>query len=258
MPACPACHEPVPDVRYCPFCGTELAPAPPDRGPIAYAFAYPLDRNWQPISFTALFLLFAFLLFPLVYVAGYAYRIGRAAVRNDPVPPSFGAAAGILRDGAIVIATVVPFVLLVCGAVLAPVVIAAQLDVWALTLLATPILLVGGYATGSLYATLLATGSVTATYRGFRFLTFARTRAYFTAVLLLVGIGLLVGTIVLVSGLLVFVSVAAVFVFLPVYLVVGAFMAYVPPVLLAYYYRTAAEDGAVPPPFEPRRLAATY
>ena len=258
MPACPACDESVPDVRYCPFCGTELTPAPTERGPIAYAFAYPLDRNWQPISFTALFLLFGFLLFPLVYVAGYAYRIGRAAVRNDPVPPSFGAAAGISRDGALVILTVVPFVLLVCGAVLTPVVIAAQLDVWALTLLATPMLLIGGYVTGSLYATFLATGSVTATYRGFRFLTFARTRAYFTAVLLLVGIGLLVGTLVFVTGLIVFVSIPAVFVFLPVYLVVGAFMAYVPSVLLAYYYRAAAEEGDVPPPLEPQRLEVAY
>lgn len=290
MPYCPECDATREAGGYCPDCGSALVQAakgsadreddgqsgePPiavapeatdeadqtdyfTKGPISFAFTYPQSDGWAPIIITPLLLFFSFLILPMLLVYGYSYRLGRAALREDPVAPQYDEWVQLLVDGVLLFLVTIPFVIVVMFVGVLPLILAIEIGSIGLGFIAAVMYLAAGYIGGGIVPTFMATGSVIETYRGGRFLRFVTTISYLKALLLIIGVQ--IGVWVVIAGITIglFLTLVGILLIPVVYFVATPFMLFLPYLLFAYYYREAVATGAVDGLPEDAELAASF
>lgn len=281
MAYCPECDEIREDGRFCPECGSELVESAEEaestdpvtasdstdtdsaaiqtdyfeQDMIEFLFKYPLARGKTVVAYWAILVLFGFLIIPAIILYGYAYRIGRSAATKQPLPPQFTDWIGLLKDGLLLIVAILPAMIAVVIVSLIPLILGVALDSAGLAALALPVYLVGIYFAVATIPTFLATGSVSATYSGGRFLSIAMTKTYLKSVvfiiLTLIGLQIIFGIILVVLML----TIIGPFIFM---LVAGPFLIFVPHMMFGRYYAEAAEAGQLPAVADTDRIPARF
>lgn len=281
MPYCPECDTTESEGRYCPECGTEMV-QPSDeasaragsepltesgreptrdyfqKGPIGFSFSYPIADGWTPILITAGLIFFSWLLIPYLFIYGYAYRLGRAAMRGDSRPPEYDDWVGLLVDGVLLIVVMIPYMLVIAVFVGIPFALAISLESIGIGLLAGVLYFVAIYVGAGILPTFMATGSVVETYRGLRFLEFVRTMSYLKALALIVILSIVISIIVGIVALILLITIIGILLLVPLYLLVGPFVTFLPFLMFAYYYREALEKEEVSPMSRSEELGAEF
>lgn len=161
-----------------------------DQSPIAFAIDFAHQRGWGPFLRAAVLGLFGFLLLPLVVVAGYSYRLARAAA-TDADQPALADFRGLFVDGLRFLVAVLPAALVV-GAGTAAV---AQVS----SLLATLVYVTGMIALPAVVLSFVAGGSVRGTYDVERLRRIVTAGAYLRALVVYVVLSLVASVLVVVS-----------------------------------------------------------
>lgn len=217
-----------------------------ERGPLNFSFTYPISDGWEQLLITAgLLFLAGLLIFPIVFVYGYAYRLGRAVIRGDYRPPEYGDWAGLFKDGVLLFVVGLPYGLVMLAVIAIPFVAGATVDNAVLSAVAVPLYVAGLYVGGGVFPTFMATGSVTETYEDLRFLEFVRTSNYFKALVLGLVTMLVAGTAVFLVGMILILTIVGIFVAIPLFIVAQPILLFFPFVLFGYYYRDALLQGKV-------------
>ncbi|MDZ7730254.1 MAG: DUF4013 domain-containing protein [Natrialbaceae archaeon] len=279
MGYCPECETVVaPEWSTCPDCGTEvleLSVRPTDettptmaRGErggrddrllVPFALQFPLTDGLQPLVITAALVLLSPLVLPVVMLVGYGMRIARTAARGEAGLPSPHPWGQTLTDGGLFLVAMVP--LFIIGGLV--------------TLVSLIVLLLGGenpvvlgivgivafgfsYLGGAVVPTIIATGSVVATYKDRQFLTVAQTMTYLKGfitqmVCSVVALGLILGLTAVLAGSLVGLPI--------LFALTLAIAAYVIPVSWTIWgaiARDAANVGLLPPVDADSSLELTF
>jgi hypothetical protein len=83
-------------------------------GVFGFGFGYPVRDGWGPLLISSVLVLVSFLIVPLAIVAGYGFRVARAAATGQANPPEFGDWGGLIFDGfRLLAAMLAPMILLV-------------------------------------------------------------------------------------------------------------------------------------------------
>lgn len=296
MAYCQRCDKTLDTGEYCPDCGSELvqptgrvessSPEPSEsgramdstdgwgesepgtaveeegedyfeRGPLNFSFTYSISDGWEQLLITAgLLFLGGIIIFPYIFVYGYAYRLGRAVIRGDHRPPTYGDWGGLFKDGVLLFVVGLPFGLLMLALVAVPFLVGGAVDSGLVSAISVPLWIAGFYVGGGILPTFMATGSVRETYSDFRFLEFVRTTDYLKA-LLLGFVTLFVSVFVMLVALFVLVvTIVGIFVAIPLAIVAQPIILFFPFLLLAYYYRDAMLQGKVSPMTNESTLAS--
>lgn len=217
------------------------------KGPLGFALTYPIADGWEQMLISAgLLFLAGLVIFPFVFVYGYAYRLGRAAIRGDHRPPEYGDWGGLFVDGLLVSIVGIPVFIAGLLAIAVPFGLSTALDAPSVLLLAVPLYLATLYVGGGVLPTFMATGSITDTYRDLQFLEFVKTANYLKALVF----GFLAVFGITLAMMLVFVvlliTVVGVLLAFPLLILVQPFVVFVPFLLFAYFYRESMLEGVVP------------
>lgn len=286
MAYCPECDATRELGSFCQECGTPLIaaaadqPEPADsaavvdhpptgeaieddtdyfaKGPLGFTFTYPIGDGWAPILITGLFSFLSWLVIPGILVYGYCYRLGRAAIRGDEKPPQYGDWVQLFIDGILLIVVVLPWALAMLIIGMIPLIAAIEFGSFALGLVGMLFLLIGGYVTGGVVATFLATGSVVQTYRGFRFLQFVRTGSYLKSIVLIIVANIIAWTVFAALAVALAITIIGILLVIPLYFVAIPFVTFIPYLLLGYYFREAADRDAVSQMDDEERISATF
>lgn len=226
------------------------------KGPIGFAVTFPLADGWGPILITAGLLLFGWLLIPYVLVYGYAYRLGRGTIRGDPTPPAYEDWMGLLRDGALYVVVLLPIAIVGLIVVGIPFALAISLDSFGLGFLAFVLYLATIYIGMGVIPTFMATGSVTETYWGGRFLEFVGTMTYLKALALTVVVSVVASMVIGTVALILMLTIIGILLVFPLYLLTAPFLLFLPFLLFGYYYREAVDAGEVAPMADESRIEA--
>lgn len=265
MPYCPSCGTKTTGGDFCTACGAQLhvdaesaSIDQHEKGPVGFAVSYIFANGWTPFLLSALCIAFSWLVLPYFLLYGYAYRLGRSAIRRDPVPRGYDDLIGILTDGVVFFVATIP--IMIALALLAGIPILGAIAFESIGLALLGILLYMGvvYVGAGVLPTFLATGSLSSTYRGLAFLRFAGTIQHFKAVVLIVGISLSLSFVLLFFSIALIVTIVGI-VFIPfVYLGTVTLSTLVPFTLFAYYYLEAEETNRVDPVQDPSRLRSEF
>ncbi|MFW5964677.1 MAG: DUF4013 domain-containing protein [Natronomonas sp.] len=217
------------------------------KGPLGFALTYPVGDGWEQMLISAgLLFLAGLVIFPFVFVYGYAYRLGRAAIRGDHRPPEYGDWGGLFVDGLLVSIVGIPVFIAGLLAIAVPFGLSTALDAPSVVLLAIPLYLATLYVGGGVLPTFMATGSVTGTYSDLRFLEFVKTANYLKALVF----GFLAVFGITLAMMLVFVvlliTVVGILLAFPLLILVQPFVVFIPFLLFAYFYRESMLEGIVP------------
>ncbi|WP_226479283.1 DUF4013 domain-containing protein [Natrinema amylolyticum] len=217
-----------------------------------FSFAFPLGKGGKPLLIDSALVLFSFLLVTLPFTYGYSYRVGRAAARGDGEVPSFDDWGGLGRDGLLLIGVYLG-VVIGLGAVTAAFVgaIAAVGESSSLVLpligIATLILLAGVYVAGAIVPVLIGTGSVRETFSNGRILEFAFSIHYLKGVVLLLVFSTVLSIAVWIVAVVLVITVVGIFLLIPLYFVLSAYIANLTFAMWGYIYNDAASAGDVEP-----------
>lgn len=246
-------HEPPDSVQGQtePASPSRTGPRYHDIGLLNFAVTFPIGKRGRPLLLDSVSVFLWFLVLPLFVSYGYSYRVGRAAARGDPDPPSFDDWGGLAKDGVVlvgvVLATFVAFaivssVLDAGGAAMGDSSLSQLYD--AFVVLGA---FVGLYLAGAIVPVLIGTGSLTETFGEFQFVRFALTGHYLKGVVATIGLAvvgyvlflfLVVTLAFTVVGLLLVIPLLFVY---PIYLVNVLFA------LWGHVYNQAAKAGDVDP-----------
>lgn len=200
---------------------------------VEFALTYPVSNGWGATLVSGVLLLTGFLLVPFLALAGYSYRVGRAAALGREEPPGYGNWGGLIVDG--LRFTVVGLVLAVgFGLLWALVFVLIETSPW-FALLVVPMYLVAIYALPAFVAAFLGTGSVTRAFTGGEAATLLGSGYYAKSVLFWLLLQFALGFVV---ALLFLTLVGWIWGYAFTFLAGSAFWGYV-------YYR-AAGQGIVP------------
>lgn len=273
MPYCSSCGHEVSRGKFCPECGqpTDLSVRPDDtstpstvpsehhdKGAVSFSLSYLFANGWKPFAITALCLAFSWLIIPYFLVYGYAYRLGRSAIRGDPIPSGYDDWIGILTDGVIFFIATLPIQAAILLFSVVPIGVGAMIESIGLIVGGILLYLVLVYLGAGVLPTFLATGSLSETYRGLQFLRIVGTVQHLKAMVLIIILSFLL------SILMVFVAIALILTILGILLLPFLFLGVttvttlLPFTLFAYYYREAEEAGAVDSVSDEARLASTF
>ena len=270
MPYCPSCGSETTGGNYCTECGEALSVEPADAeeeaqptrdqsmSPFGFMLSYPLANGWKPFTITALCLAFSWLIIPYFLVYGYAYRLGRTAIRGDVAPPGYDDWIGILTDGIILFVATLPVILALFVIAGIPFILGAVLESFGLIVLGILLYFLVIYVGAAVVPVFLATGSVTATYRGLQFLRFVGTVQHLKALIVIVFLSItlsvvfgifLIGMILTIIGIL----------FIPfVYLGFVTYTTLLPFAIFGHYYDESVDRERMPPIHEEDRLTAKF
>lgn len=202
---------------------------------VTFAFKYPLSSGWRPVAISGLLLVFSWLIVPMFALAGYGYRISRAAALGRETAPVYEDWGGLLADGfrytLVSAGLAIPYYLFLGG-----IVVAAEQSLWAL-LLAIPVYFGFAYVMPAFLVAFVATDSVTGAF------TSGVATGYLKTVTYLKDYGIAI-------------AISAILSFIPMVLLVTLIgwiwgYAYYGLAYAAYWgfaYYNAAEEGVVPPP----------
>jgi hypothetical protein len=216
------------------------------KGAFGFSLSYPIADGWDQLLITAgLLFLAGMVVFPFVFVYGYAYRLGRAAIRGDHRPPEYDDWGGLFVDGLLVFVVGIPFLLATLVVVAIPVALAAGLDSPTVAFLAVPLYLAALYLGGGILPAFMATGSVTDTYANLRFLEFVKTTNYLKA-LVFGFLGAFGFTLAMMLVFVVlFITVIGIFLAIPLFVLAQPFIVFFPMLLFAYFYRESMLNGEI-------------
>ena len=217
------------------------------KGPLGFALTYPIADGWEQMLISAgLLFLAGLVIFPFVFVYGYAYRLGRAAIRGDHRPPEYGDWGGLFVDGILISVVGIPVFIATLIAIAIPFGLSTALDAPSVILLAIPLYLATLYVGGGVLPTFMATGSVTRTYSDLRFLEFVKTTNYLKALVFgfLATFGITLAMMLVFLVLLI--TIVGVLLAFPLLIIVQPFLIFLPFLLFAYFYRESMLEGVVP------------
>lgn len=222
-----------------------------EKDTFAFSFKYPISRGYKSLGIGALLILASIFLFPILFLLGYSYRLGRAAALGSPRPPTYDDWWGLLVDGFRLLVTFVIFFVPV-GIVYA-VLLAAGIDSLAILWYFAAALV-----STAIYPTFFGTGSVSGTFRDLEFLRFVATADYWIGYAYMIGvlIALYVGFIVVMLALLI--TLVGILLWIPLFLVFYPAILYVQAALWGRIYHDAAEEGVVDGPDRPDELASSW
>lgn len=164
--------------------------SPAGGSPISFAVDFAHQRGWGPFLWAVVLGLFSFLLLPAFVLAGYAYRLARAAATGDEQPAltDFG---GLLVDGLKFFVAVLPAALAV--GILTGVV--GQIS----ATLATVVYFAGLIALPAVVLSYVASGSIGGTYDVDRLRHIVTSGSYLRALAVYVGLSVVVSVVTVLS-----------------------------------------------------------
>jgi hypothetical protein len=218
-----------------------------------FSFRFPLGKGGKPLLIDSVVVFFGtFLLIPLLFAGGYAYRVGRAAARGDEEPPSFDDWGGLGRDGLLLGAIFIGNAIVV-SLVLGVISFAgfAVRDTSALVLLFAGIgflvLVAMSYVAGAIVPVLIGTGSVGKTFSDGRLLDFALSFHYLKGVLAYVAFSIILSIAINVVTFLLSITIIGLVLVVPLVFVVMAYQINLLFAMWGYIYNEAAIAGDVEP-----------
>lgn len=217
----------------------------PDRTSLSgFALKYPFSGGWKPVGIGALVAVFtAFLLFPIIVLWGYRYRLSRAGARGDESAPQFTNVGSIILNGLWLILVFLPYILVV--SVLAAVV--AGIGSLHSGSAAIGVLLLwtfGAVYVGlAIHPTFVATGSVRRTYAGLLFLRVAVTRTYLVGFLIGLVLRFLVAIVVIMLLVISIITIIGPFVVLFIWYAYDEFL---PGAVWGHVARDLSQQGLLP------------
>ena len=209
-----------------------------------FTLKYPFSGGWKPIGIGALVAVFTpLLIFPIIGLWGYRYRLSRAGARGDESAPQFNNVASIVLNGLWLILAFLPYILVVSvltvvlaeiGSLLSESVAIGVLLVW----------IIGAtYAGLAIHPTFVATGSVRRTYAGLLFLRVAVTRTYLVGFLLGLVLRFLIGIVAILLFVVSIITIIGPFV---VYFIWYAYNEYIPGAVWGHVARKLSQQGLLP------------
>lgn len=215
---------------------------------VGLLFGYPKRAGWLVTVVGGIAWLLGYvLLVPMIYVYGYAYRLGRGAARGDEDPPAGDDWGPILVDGLVLgvlyiaLAIVGVFLLLVLNVIaFVPATVTDSgvvVGIGMLVLISTSFAFV--WILGSILFALVGTGSVGETFSGLFFLKIGATVEYVTVVVVFVLIQVLMYVVLFATAITVVGILLWPFVF--------AYTVYMEFTLLGYMYNRGARAGKFDP-----------
>jgi len=205
-------------------------------GVFGFGFGYPVRDGWKPLLLSSVMVLLSFLLIPLAIVAGYGFRVARAAALGRPNPPKFNDWGGFIFDGLRLLAvTLIPGLawILLIGVGFGVAFAADSLVVLALLFAVSYVVLL--YAVYAFMTAFVGSNSVVGAFTDGRAISLLTSVYYLKSVLLFIVFNIALSIVLtLASFTLVGVFIGAAFQILAL----GAFWGYV-------YYQ-AVEKGIVP------------
>lgn len=226
-----------------------------DKGAFGFTFTYPLGNGYGAMGYWAGLMLLGILIVPFIMLYGYAYRLGRSAVTGRQRPPEFGDWMGLLKDGLLMIAAMIPAVLGALVVAGIPLGIGVMVESVGLMAIGGIIYIAAFYVVGAVLPTFLATGSVTETYSGLRFLSVATTGTYLKMLVFVIIAGIGFQILVGILNILLAITIIGPFLLLLVAAPMGMF---IPPVMFGYLYREAERTGTLPRTRDSNRLPAQF
>jgi hypothetical protein len=202
-----------------------------------FAFGYPVRDSWKPLLLSSVLILFSFLLIPGLIVAGYGFRVARAAALGRPNPPKFDDWGGFIFDGLRLLAvTLIPglALMLIVGVGLLGALATDALAVLVLLLIVAYVALL--YAIYAFMTAFVGSNSVIGAFTDGRATSLLASGHYLKSVLLFIVFNIALSILISIASItFVGIFIGAAFQIIAF----GAFWGYV-------YYR-AVEKGIVPP-----------
>lgn len=228
-------------------------------GLIEYPLKYPVADGYEQLLIGCGLLLCSVLIVPFFAFQGYVFRLGRAAMRRDPRPPTYDDWGGLIRDGGLFILALLPLLLLTWGLTGGAIYLILTSEQFGLAGVLLLLLLPISYVGGAIFPTFLATGSVSETYSGARFLKFAFSLPYLKGILVAFaissGIGIVVGTVAQIIGFFWFLIIPL-FIALGLQLAANVYSVCFVAALWGWVYADATDDGDVQEMTDPDRITA--
>ena len=218
---------------------------PPDRTSLGgFSLKYPLSAGWKPIGIGAVIGLFAtFLIFPIIVLWGYRYRISRAGARGDDSAPSFDDFGSIIWNGVILLIAFLPYALVVGVLTVAVLAIGSIVNEAFMIGIIFLWMILAGYVGVAIHPTFVATGSISETYSGLLFLKVAATREYLIGFLLGIVLRFLVGIAMFLLFIVTIITLIGPFVVLFVWY---AYDEFIPGAIWGHVARDLAEQELLP------------
>ncbi|WP_049924624.1 DUF4013 domain-containing protein [Halopiger djelfimassiliensis] len=222
-----------------------------DRDLFDVAFRFPLGRSGRPLLIDSVLIFLGFLVVPLLCSYGYSFRLGRAAARGDPEPPSFEDWGGLGTDGLVLFAVYLAWTVALVGvmgvAVLGAVPIEDPVGVLLIVAAGVFIALALGYVGGAIVPVLIGTGSLKESIADWRFVRFAFSIHYLKGILLLVAFSSIAGIAMSIVAFVLVITVFGALLLFPLYYVFTAYLTNMAFAVWGHIYAEAAEAGDVPP-----------
>ncbi|MDF9746791.1 DUF4013 domain-containing protein [Natrinema salsiterrestre] len=224
-----------------------------DRDLLEFSFKFPLGKDGKPLLIDSVLVFFgSFLLIPLIFALGYAYRVGRAAARGDEVPPSFDDWGGLGRDGlllgGLLLGITVAFSAAIGALVLAIIAVSDTPSlVIAIAGLGFLLSLAGSYLTGAIVPVVIGTGSVRKVFSDGRILEFALSMHYLKGVLAYIAFSVVLSIVVNIVWFVLMITVFGIVLIVPLAFVLVAYQLNLLFAMWGHIYNEAAAAGDVEP-----------
>ena len=175
------------------YAGSDPDPEPQlqrqsEGGLIAFPIEYPSRAGWFTIVGGGILFLLSFLIIPLFMILGYLVRVANAAAQGRPEPPTLDDWLGLIKDGLVVTAVLIPpgiiYSLLV--------VIGMEINIILYVILAV----VGAYALPAIFVSYAAEKDWRAAYDISSLVELMSTRTYLFGYLIYLFIFQLIGSVV--------------------------------------------------------------
>jgi hypothetical protein len=218
---------------------------PPDETSLgAFSLKYPFSCGWKSIGIGAIIAVFAaILIFPIIVLWGFRYRMARAGARGDESAPEFNDFGSIIKNGVLLVIAFLPYVLIVCvltivisglGSTVNETFAGSILFLWSFAAI---------YAGIAIHPTFVATGSIGKTYSGLLFVRVAATREYLVGFLFGIVLRLLVGIAMFLLFIISIITLVGPFVVVAVWYAYDEFIA---GTIWGHVARSLAEKEALP------------
>lgn len=233
--------------------GSSNSGSPHQDGIFEFSLKYPLSKDLTPVVVGGVLTLLSVLIVPAIALYGYSFRVGRAAARGDDQVPDYDDWGSLLKNGLLYILVFLPFAVVFSIGVSALVGIAAQLDpgpaLYGVVLVGVLLSLIGMYVAGAILPTFVATGSVTETYREFRFVKVAFTKDFLVGFLVLFALNSIISTVISLVLMFLIFTFIGILLLIPLSLALlplSAYMTYLTMSLWGYVAWDASGEGPFP------------
>ncbi|WP_226006931.1 DUF4013 domain-containing protein [Natrinema salinisoli] len=224
-----------------------------DRDLFEFSFTFPLGKDGKPLLIdSVLFFFGTFLLIPLIFAFGYAYRVGRAAARGDEDPPSFDDWGGLGKDGlllgGLILGITIAFSAAIGGLLFATIAVSDTPSlVIAIAGVGFLLLLAGSYLTGAIVPVVIGTGSVGKAFSDGRILEFALSIHYLKGVLAYIAVSVVLSIVVNIVWFVLLITVFGTVLIIPLAFVLMAYQFNLLFAMWGHIYNEAAAAGDVEP-----------